>query len=233
MTRLHRACAVALTLLGISLPARLLAQNPIRHGGAACRAVALTFDLCPVRQGGYDVALVDYLREHQVEATFFASGQWLATHDADARRLLAHAGFELGTHGDEHRRLTRLDADGQRREIGGALDRLAALDGAPHPLFRPPFGAFDPTTLRVADALGLRTVLWSVVSGDPDPALSADAIVNDISARVKAGSIVIFHANGRGWHTREVVERFVTGALARKGLATMTVSHLLAACPAS
>ena len=53
------------------------AAQVIKSGAPSCKAVALTFDLCPVRQGtGYDAALVDYLIEHKIPATFFASGKW-------------------------------------------------------------------------------------------------------------------------------------------------------------
>ena len=54
----------------------------VRSGPPVCPSVALTFDLCPVRKGGgYDKALVDYLVEHKIPATFFMSGQWIAKHE--------------------------------------------------------------------------------------------------------------------------------------------------------
>src|SRR5581483_12152635 len=57
------------------------AAQVIRSGPAACRAVAFTFDMCPVRGGsGYDEALIQWLVEHRVPATFFLSGRWAETH---------------------------------------------------------------------------------------------------------------------------------------------------------
>lgn len=69
-------------------------------------------------------------------------------------------------------------------------------------------------------------IQWDVVSGDADAALRAAAITRDVLARVKPGSIVVFHANGRGLHTRAVLPEVIS-ALARRGTRLVTVSTLL------
>ena len=58
---------------------------------------------------------------------------------------------------------------------------------------------------------------WSVVSGDPDPRLGAAGILRTLRGGVRDGSIVIFHANGKGEHTREVVETLLTELLPARG----------------
>ncbi|MGH7229774.1 MAG: polysaccharide deacetylase family protein, partial [Nitrospiraceae bacterium] len=56
----------------------------IKSGPRACKGMALTFDLCPVREGsGYDQPLIDLLKEKRIPATFFLSGRWMAKHDAE------------------------------------------------------------------------------------------------------------------------------------------------------
>src|SRR5574341_414238 len=78
----------------------------IKSGPPACPGVALTFELCPVRGGtGYDQALIDYLIEHKIPATFFMSGKWITKHDHQVRALLLIPFFEIGTHGDVHAHL--------------------------------------------------------------------------------------------------------------------------------
>ena len=52
-----------------------------------------------------------------------------------------------------------------------------------------------------------------------------------IEKRAKAGSIVVLHANGKGKHTRQVVERLTADILPRKGLKPTTVSDLLSCKP--
>ena len=84
----------------------------------------------------------------------------------------------------------------------------------------------------VADS-GLRLVQWSVVSGDPDPQLTAATMLASLRAEIRDGSIVIFHANGKGAHTREVVETLVRDVLPERGLTPRTVSQVADGCHAA
>ena len=212
----------------------ITAQAPVfTRGAATCKAVALTFDLCPVNEGaGFDRALVSFLEEHRVHATFFASGAWIERHDAEVREVLAQPFFELGTHGAKHAHMKTLTPAAQRAEIQGAVSLLAERYHTTATLFRPPYGEYNDDTLAAASAAGQTVVMWSVVSGDPDPKLTAPAIIEDVSSRVRNGSVVIFHANGRGWQTKttvpEVVKRLTT-----RGLGTLTVSELRNGCTAN
>jgi peptidoglycan/xylan/chitin deacetylase (PgdA/CDA1 family) len=205
----------------------------LRSGPEGCHAVALTFDLCPVVQGsGWDQALVELLQTRHVPATFFASGRWIARHDVEVRQLLAVPFFELGTHGQRHRHLPTLDPAAQRAEIVGPIELLTSEYGVHPTLFRAPYGEFDDRTRAIVADAGLRMVEWSVVSGDPDPRLAAAAMLRGLRAGVRDGSIVIFHANGKGLHTRQVVEELLTDVLPARGLTPRTVSQLLRGCHA-
>ena len=204
----------------------------ITSGPPACPTIALTFDLCPVRKGaGYDKALIDYLIDHHIPATFFMSGRWIAKHDLEVEHLLGIAFFEVGTHGEVHAHLPMHNAEEQRAEILGPVKLLSEHYAHDTVLFRPPFGEYNEVTVDVVKALGLRLVRWNIESGDPDPSLSAEHILLRIEKRAKAGSIVVLHANGKGKHTRQVVERLTADILPRKGLRPTTVSDLLSCKP--
>src|SRR6476660_7423125 len=222
---------VASAILMLMASAESYAQV-IKSGPAACPAIALTFDLCPVRKGpGYDKALVEYLIEHKIPATFFMSGQWIAKHDPEVEQLLEIGFFEVGTHGDVHAHLPMQNADEQRNEILGPVKLLSEHYAHEAVLFRPPFGEYNDVTVDVVRTLGLRFIQWNIESGDPDPALSTEQIVARIDKRAKGGSIVVLHANGKGKHTRQVIQRLTTEVLPRKGLTPTTVSDLLACKP--
>jgi peptidoglycan/xylan/chitin deacetylase (PgdA/CDA1 family) len=204
----------------------------VRAGPPACPTIALTFDLCPVRKGaGYDKALVDYLIEHKIPATFFMSGRWIAKHDPEVELLLGIGFFEVGTHGEVHAHLPMQNADEQRNEILGPVKLLSEHYAHEAVLFRPPFGEYNDVTVDVVRTLGLRFIQWNIESGDPDPTLSAEQIVARIDKRAKGGSIVVLHANGKGKHTRQVIQRLTTEVLPRKGLTPTTVSDLLSCKP--
>ncbi len=219
--------------LGLLPPAESGAQV-IKSGPPRCPGVALTFDLCPVRKGpGYDQPLIDYLVKHRIPATFFMSGNWMAKHEVEVDHLLVIDFFEVGTHGDVHAHLPMHDADEQRMEILGPVKALHERYAHEATLFRPPYGEYNDVTIAVVNMLGLRFIQWNIESGDPDPTLSAGQILARVGTRAKPGSIVVFHANGKGKQTRQVIEQLTSDILPRKGLQPMTVSELLNCTPST
>jgi peptidoglycan/xylan/chitin deacetylase (PgdA/CDA1 family) len=211
------------------------------------KLIALTFDLCEQTGeiAGYDGAVVDYLRKAGVKATFFAGGKWLRSHEERARQLLADPLFEIGNHTEAHRNLRRLTGERLSNEILGpqrsyvvvraalaqaqcmppeAMSRIPAVPT----LFRFPYGACNAAALDAVSKAGLTAIQWDVSSGDPDPHASAQAIAETILRRARPGSIVVSHANGRGWHTAEALP-LVVPKLRAKGYEFVTVSELLAA----
>ncbi|MBH0201750.1 MAG: polysaccharide deacetylase family protein [Nitrospira sp.] len=226
-------------LIGVLLAATHMPFVPIdgvaqviTSGPPACPGVALTFDLCPVRKGsGYDQPLMDYLITHRIPATFFMSGKWMAKHGPEVDHLLSTDFFEVGTHGDVHAHLPMHDADEQRTEILGPVKILRDRYAHEATLFRPPYGEYNDVTVAVVQLLGLQFIQWNIESGDPDPTLTAEQILTRVAKRTKPGSIIVFHANGKGKQTRHVIEQLTSNVLPRKGLRPMTVSELLACTP--
>ncbi len=204
----------------------------VKSGPRTCPGVALTFDLCPVRNPvGYDAALVDFLKANNIPATFFISGRWAARHDREMQDLKSTPFFELGTHGDVHAHLPLLEEAGQRQEIARAVGFMKDRYGLAAPLFRPPYGEFNDLSVQVVKALGLQFILWDVVSGDPDPTLPAAKILENVSRKIRPGSIIVFHANGKGKHTREVIQALNESVLGEKHLRPMTVTDVLTCRP--
>ncbi len=220
---------VCVTSAGISSGAE---AQVVKSGPRTCPGVALTFDLCPVRNPvGYDAALVDYLKTNRIPATFFISGRWAARHDREMQDLKATPFFELGTHGDVHAHLPMIEQVEQRQEIARAVSFMMDRYGVAAPLFRPPYGEYNDISVQVVKALGLQFILWDVVSGDPDPTLPAAKILEHVSRRMRPGSIIVFHANGKGKHTREVIQALNESVFGDKHLRPMTVTDLLACRP--
>ncbi|HTK87957.1 MAG TPA: polysaccharide deacetylase family protein [Nitrospiraceae bacterium] len=228
---LARFCLIIITIafsLGLSATSQ---AEVIREGPRGCKAVALTFDMCPVREGsGYDEPLVRTLIEKRIPATFFLSGRWIMKHDAEVKALLGVPFFEVGTHGHVHAHLPELDEEQQRREILGPVTMLRSTYGRTVRLFRPPYGEYNEATIHLAEILGLRFILWNVVSGDPDSHLSEAEIVRTIKSRARSGNIIVMHANGKGRHTRAVVDDLYDDMIVRQEYQAVTISALLNEC---
>jgi peptidoglycan-N-acetylglucosamine deacetylase len=221
---------------------------------ASEKSIALTFDLCeePYEVSGYDGRIIDYLRDEGVEATFFAGGKWLLTHDVRAQQLLSDPLFEVGNHTWEHRNLRIVPEPVLKSEIEGAQaayeevrqnfeGRLCRPAAAPEggaasippgrmSLFRFPFGACDERSLKAVNDAGLLAIQWTFASGDPAALQTAEKMAKAVLSRVRPGAILIFHANGRGWHTAEALREIIP-RLKEAGYKFRKVSELLALAP--
>jgi peptidoglycan/xylan/chitin deacetylase (PgdA/CDA1 family) len=218
---------------------------------AGRKLVALTFDLCeqPFEVAGYQGGIVEFLRKNRIKATFFMGGKWMLTHRERAQQLMSDPLFEVANHSWEHRNLRVLSGRALIDEIRNAqlayeqvrdelqAKQCTASDGArlAHEqapkrltLFRFPYGACSAAALTETARQGLLPIQWDVSSGDPTIGVSADAIRRQVLANVQPGSIVLFHANGRGWHTDGALPGIIT-ALAAQGYEFVTVSELIAA----
>lgn len=190
--------------------------------------VALTFDMCqdPLEPAGYDAAIVDVLQHYNVRATFFMGGDWMRTHPEETRALGSNPNFELGNHSWSHPDFTKLADEKIAVELQMTDDLLFQLTGKHSRLFRPPYGLHNEETLSIVAQQGFYTIQWDSVSGDPDPKFDAQAILSEIRRTVKDGSIIIMHANGRGWHTAEALP-MVIDYLQSRGYTLVTVSQLI------
>lgn len=213
------------------------------------KLIALTFDLCEdnFEVAGYEGRIIDTLRKENVKATLFAGGKWMRSHKARAEQLMSDPLFEIANHSEAHRNLRLLNGAILEDEILGPQRAYEAIRSglaqnqctAAHSealqsvaprmsLFRFPFGACNPQALKAVNDAGLLAIQWDVSTGDPDPRTSAAAIARTMVKRAKPGSILIAHANGRGWNTHAALP-VALAALKKEGYEFVTVSELLAA----
>jgi len=212
------------------------------------KVIALTFDLCERADDvtGYDAPIVHYLRTEQVRATFFAGGKWMRSHAEKAMQLMADPLFEVGNHSWTHGNLRVLQGEDLARQIlwtqaqyellwDELEHRARRLGIAPQEMekiprrplaFRFPYGTCSPEALQALAASGLPAIQWDVVSGDPARHQTAPSIVKTVLSQTRAGSIVVFHANGRGHGTADALPRIIP-ALRAQGFEFVTVSELL------
>lgn len=212
------------------------------------KLVALTFDLCELKHetAGYDAEIVNYLREHQVKATFFAGGKWMFSHPEKTMQLMADPLFEIGNHTWTHGNLRILKAEKIREQIlrtqaqyevlrkslsektcvrNMDAEEMRKIPSAIR-VFRFPYGTCSPESLRILGEYGLPAIQWDVVSGDAAKNQTAQGICRIVSDQARPGSLIICHANGRGHGTAQALPLFIP-KLREQGYAFVTVSELL------
>ena len=198
----------------------------IKQGSGRRRTIALTFDACwKEKPSRYDARIIRILRETHTPATLLLGGRWMEAFPAQTRALAHDPLFEVGNHSYSHPHMTRIPEADARTEIKRTQDVLFRIAGCQGTLFRPPYDEYDQKLVRITAGLGLKTLLWSIETGDPDPNTSADEIIREVMRRAKPGSIVIMHMNGRGWHSAEALPTLIR-RLRSKGYTFVKVSDL-------
>jgi peptidoglycan/xylan/chitin deacetylase (PgdA/CDA1 family) len=182
--------------------------------------VALTFDDC-YSWTGWD-AVLDQLAAHGAKATFFCSGPFVRQFPGLARRTRDN-GHTVGSHGWDHAYMPgRTLADQQNRM---RLDQSAWWDVAREttaPYFRPPYGAYNSTTLAAAGTTSHpRVIMWDVDPSDYATS-SSSLIASRVLAGVSAGSIVVMHALPQ---TAGALPAILAG-LKNKGLVAATLPRM-------
>jgi peptidoglycan/xylan/chitin deacetylase (PgdA/CDA1 family) len=201
----------------------------IRHGDRTQPRVALTFDACQTAQApaGYDAAIIRILTETQTAATLFLGGLWMQSHPTQTQLLANVPFFELGNHSWSHLDFATIPEGRALAEITATQEIMYELVGRQPRLFRFPFGTFSDESLRIVARHGLKPIQWDVVTGDPDPNITAEDMVRAVKNNTKNGSIIIMHMNTRGWHTAEALPTIIS-ELDQRGFEFVTVSQLLA-----
>lgn len=206
---------------------RTLRQGPyVRLAGEQTRSVALTFDDGP---SPYTQRILDTLQRGKAKGTFFTLGNQLAEFPFPLQRAVAE-GHAIGDHTWNHADLTKLSPSDVKSEI---TDQASGVQkaGIPRPrLFRPPYGAFNDETLRVARRAGMLTVLWTVDSNDykaTDPAAMADAVL----AETRPGAIILMHDGGGNRTVTSKALPLIVRGLRKRGYKMVTVPQLLISNP--
>jgi peptidoglycan-N-acetylglucosamine deacetylase len=190
--------------------------------GARERLVALTYDDGP--SDANTPELLEILAAAGAGATFFVVGSE-AERRPDLVARIASEGHDLGNHSYSHRHPAELDLPGFHLEVERGSDVISAVAG-PVRFFRPPYGKRWREAADICSGLGLRSVLWSVDSGDTKLG-SAAQIVREVVGHVEPGDIVLMHDGGARRQRTIDATREILVELGRQGYKFVTLSELL------
>ena len=135
--------------------------------------ILLTFD--QGYENGYTGQILDTLREKQVHAVFFLTGDYAKKETDLVNRMIAE-GHVLGNHGMTHASLPTLSEAEAKAEIMDLHQYVLDKYGYEMQYFRCPCGEYSEAALETAQACGYRTLFWSDAYVDwktdaqPDPA---------------------------------------------------------------
>jgi peptidoglycan/xylan/chitin deacetylase (PgdA/CDA1 family) len=217
---------VALVLCGVFVLRLRIFVDAVVRGPRGARGVALTFDDGP--HPLWTPRVLDILARHGATATFFLVGRKVEEHPEVVRAILDR-GHAVGLHSHGHDRLFALRSERRvRADLERGVTALERVTGTRPVLFRPPIGHTNPIVARVADALDLTVVGWSIGGRDG----TAFARPDDVTARVRRamrdGAIVLLHdAPEHGDREPAAVRALpaILDAIEAQGLAVVPLAH--------
>jgi peptidoglycan-N-acetylglucosamine deacetylase len=208
---------------------RTLARTPfVTQGGRTRRDVALTFDDGPSE---WTPRIAAVLRRLHVPATFFEIGNQVPGLAATTRRL-ARLGFVVGDHTETHPPMAHHRHGFQAYQVRRSAKFIQSA-GAPYPrLFRPPYGSFNDTTLRVLREYRMLMVLWT---NDTEDYLSPGVrhILDAALAGLRPGGIILMHDGGGDRRQTLAAMPPLVHALRVRGYRLVTIPQMLADDPPS
>lgn len=158
-------------------------------GSSAAKQIALTYDDGP--NDPHTFKLLDVLAKDDVQATFFLIGRYVERRPDIVREVLK-AGHAIGNHTLTHPSLALTGAVQTRIQLEECQRAVQDATGQSPRLFRPPFGARRPHTLRIARSLGLEPVMWNVTSWDWKMPPAAK-IVETCNQHIAGGAVILMH----------------------------------------
>jgi peptidoglycan/xylan/chitin deacetylase (PgdA/CDA1 family) len=177
-----------------AIPHLRRAALPALSGLSTRHHIALTYDDGP--DPASTPVFLKMLERHQVSATFFVLGEFVAQNRSLVAEMSA-AGHELAVHGWNHQclawKLPGQLADQLRRTRHTVED----LTGVPVHWFRPPYGVITGRGLLAARRAGLTPVLWSAWGRDWARRATPESVASTVLASIKPGGTVLLHDTDR------------------------------------
>lgn len=157
------------------------------------KRIIITFD--QGYENGYTEKILDTLKEKNVKAIFFLTGDYAKKETALVKRMIDE-GHVLGNHGMTHASLPTLSEAEAEKEIMSLHDFVMNNYGYQMQYFRCPCGEYSEQSLETIQKCGYKTLFWSFAYVDwktdsqPDP---ADGL-KKLKESAHGGEILLLHS---------------------------------------
>jgi probable sporulation protein (polysaccharide deacetylase family) len=169
----------------------------------------------------YIPKMLEILKKHHVQATFFLEGRWVKNYP-DMAKMIVDAGQEIGNHSYSHPDLKTMNNKAIREELKKTNEVIEATTGVTCKWFAPPSGSYRDDVVKIAHDLNMRTIMWSVDTIDwqkPSPSV----IVKRVMSKIHPGAMILMHPT---LSTAEALEPLII-AIQQKEYEIGNVSTLL------
>ena len=155
--------------------------------------IIITFD--QGYENGYTEKILDTLKEKNVKAIFFLTGDYAKKETALVKRMIEE-GHVLGNHGMKHASLPTLSKKQAEEEIMSLHNYVLNNYGYEMQYFRCPCGEYSEQALDIIQKCGYKTLFWSFAYVDwktdnqPAPSMA----VQKLTESAHGGEILLLHS---------------------------------------
>ena len=130
--------------------------------------------------------VLDMLAAHGAKASFFCIGDRVKRFPDIYQRIIDE-GHAVGNHSFHHLNGWKTNDDDYWNDVENAAK---VIDSS---LFRPPYGRMKGSQARAISARGLKTIMWTVLSGDYDAKIRPAECAQRVLDNMGPGFIFLFH----------------------------------------
>lgn len=168
-------------------------ELPVYNVDTEEKVLSISFDAAWGRAN--TEGILDILDQYGVKTTFFLVGIWVEEYPDLVAELVAR-GHEIGNHSSTHPHMASQSAAQIREELKKTSDMVQSITGKPTTLFRPPYGEYNDTVVKVSRQEGYECVQWNVDSLDWKN-ISAQDMISRCTKNPQPGDIVLFHNDSK------------------------------------
>ncbi len=135
--------------------------------------------------------MLDTLKENGITTTFFIGGSWAKENQELLKRIQAD-GHEIGSHGTNHKEHGKISYEQNLTEIQTCHEIVKHITGIEMELFAPPGGSYSKNTIKAAEFLGYKTIMWTRDTIDWRDK-NTSLIYNRAVTNMTGGDLILMH----------------------------------------
>lgn len=184
--------------------------------------IALTFNISWGEKRVEEILQV--LKENDVQATFFVSGEWAERHPQILKKITDDS-HELGMLGYRYKNYLEQEIGQVRKDLIYAREIFRKLGYEEVKLLRTPSGEFNKEIVELAKSLNFQIVHWSVNTFDWERP-GTDAIIKTTLNDTGNGDVILMHASDSASQTADAL-KVILPALKNKKFHFAPISELI------
>lgn len=143
-------------------------------------------------------------KKYGIKTTFFIGGSW-ANQNIELLKKIYDYGHEIGSHGYSHKEHGKCGYETNLEEISKCHTIIKDILGIEMNLFAPPGGSYNSSTIKSAESLGYKTIMWTRDTIDWRDH-NSELIYNRAITSMQGGDLILMHPTK---NTIEALEKII------------------------